>query len=50
MHDETNIIDLVNDVMQNRKYSSPFGWKVFADQLKKINVPQDLINLDGITY
>ena len=29
-YDGTNIIDLVNDVMQNRKYSAPFGWEIFA--------------------
>ena len=38
-YDGTNIIDLVNDVMQNRKYSAPFGWQIFADQLKQMNVP-----------
>ena len=42
-YDETNIIDLVNDVMRNRKYSAPFGWQIFTDQLKKLNVPQAMI-------
>ena len=42
-YDGTNIIDLVNDVMQNRKYSAPFGWQIFAQQLKKLNVPQEMI-------
>ena len=42
-YDGTNIIDLVNDVMHNRKYSAPFGWQIFADQLKQINVPQEMI-------
>ena len=42
-YDGTNIIDLVNDVMQNRKYSAPFGWQIFADQLKQMNVPQEMI-------
>ena len=39
----TNIIDLVNDVMCNRKYSAPFGWQIFADELIKLNVPQEMI-------
>ena len=39
----TNIIDLVNDVMCNRKYSAPFGWQTFADQLIRLNVPQKMI-------
>ena len=42
-YDATNIIDLVNDVMRNRKYSAPFGWEIFAEQLAKINVPQEMI-------
>ena len=29
--------------MRNRKYSAPFGWQIFADQLKKLNVPQEMI-------
>ena len=39
----TNIIDLVNDVMRNQKYSAPFGWQIFADELIKLNVPQEMI-------
>lgn len=42
-HHGTNIIDLVNDVMWNRKYSAPFGWQIFADELIKLNVPQEMI-------
>ena len=42
-YDGTNIIDIVNDVMCNRKYSAPFGWQIFAEQLKKLNVPQEMI-------
>ena len=42
-YDGTNIIDLVNDVMHNRKYSAPFGWQIFADMLKKLNVPQEMV-------
>ena len=29
--------------MQNRKYSAPFGWQIFAQQLKKLNVPQEMM-------
>ena len=42
MYDGTNIVDLVNDVMRNRKYSAPHGWEIFAGQLAKLNVPQEM--------
>ena len=42
-YDGTNIIDLVNDIMRNRKYSAPFGWQIFADQLIRLNVPQEMV-------
>ena len=42
-YDGTNIIDLVNDVMQNSKYSAHFRWQKFTDQLAKMNVPQEMI-------
>ena len=29
--------------MRNRKYSDPFGWQTFADQLIRLNVPQEMI-------
>ena len=39
----TNIIDLVNDVIRQRKQFEPTGWQTFSRGLKDINVPQDII-------
>ena len=40
----SNLTDLVNDVLRQRKNSSdPLGWETFADVLHRLNVPQELI-------
>ena len=39
----TNVIDLVNDVMRQRRKFAPRGWEEFAGELRETNVPQDLI-------
>jgi len=39
----TNVADLVNDVLRRRKHFEPRGWQTFAQALKETNVPQDLI-------
>ena len=39
----SNIIDLVNDVIRNRKSSEPQGWQVFSKALKDVNVPQEYV-------
>jgi len=39
----SNVIDLVNDVLRQRKGSKPKGWEKFAHGLKEINVPQEVI-------
>ena len=39
----SNIIDLVNDVIRHRKGSEPTGWQAFAEGLRDINIPQDVI-------
>ena len=40
----SNLTDLVNDVLRKRKNSSdPLGWETFADVLHRLNVPQELI-------
>ena len=39
----TNVADLVNDVLRRRKHFEPHGWQTFAHALKEMNVPQDLI-------
>ncbi len=39
----SNVVDLVNDVLRRRKHFEPQGWQTFARGLKESNVPQDLI-------
>ena len=39
----SNLVDLVNDVLRKRKNFEPTGWKTFATALQRMNVPQDLI-------
>ena len=39
----TNIVDLVNDVVRRRKGFDPEGWTSFAEGLREINVPQDVV-------
>ena len=39
----SNIIDLVNDVIRHRKGSEPTGWQAFAERLRDMNIPQDVI-------
>ena len=39
----SNIIDLVNDVVRPRKRSQPNRWQEFAQALDELNVPKDLI-------
>ena len=48
LHDGTpvpgsNMVDLVNDVLRKRRMSDPVGWQAFAQQLKRINLPMELI-------
>ena len=39
----SNIIDLVIDVIRHRKGSDPTSWQAFAEGLRDINSPQDVI-------
>lgn len=39
----SNIIDLVNDVLRHRKGSEPTGWQSFAEGLREMNIPQDVV-------
>ncbi len=39
----SNIIDLVNDVLRNRKGIEPTGWQSFAEGLRELNIPQDVV-------
>lgn len=39
----SNLVDLVNDVLRKRRNFEPEGWKTFATALRRVNMPQDLI-------
>ena len=39
----SNVADLVNDVLRQRKHFNPTGWETFAQGLKETNVPQELV-------
>ena len=48
LHDGTpvpgsNMVDLVNDVLRKRRKSDPVGWQALAQQLKRINLPMELV-------
>jgi hypothetical protein len=43
LQENSNITDLVNDVMRARKNFHPVGWTIFSNILKAANIPQDLI-------
>lgn len=38
-----NIVDLINDIVRNRKHTNPRGWQQFAKVLHKLNIPQEFI-------
>ena len=39
----SNIIDLVNDTLRNKKGFTPHGWQYFACGLAKSNAPESII-------
>ena len=39
----TNILELINDVLRERKNSNPLGWRYFAQLLHDYNIPKNLI-------
>jgi Uma2 family endonuclease len=41
---ESNVVELVNDVLSKRKYFNPQEWETFGEALREANVPQDLIS------
>ena len=43
----SNVADLVNDVLRQRKHFNPKGWEIFAQGLKETNVPQELVGHQG---
>ena len=40
---ESNVVELVNDVLSKRKYFNPQEWETFGEALREVNVPQILI-------
>ena len=43
----SNMVDLVNDVLRKRRKSDPVGWQALAQQLKRINLPMELVGTYG---
>ena len=41
--DGSHIIDLINDIIRERKHFEPRGWQTFSRGLKEVNVPQDIV-------
>ena len=39
----TNVIDLVNDTLRQRKNFNPAGWQLFAKALGRLNVPEGIV-------
>lgn len=39
----SNIMDLISDVVRNRKHSNPVGWEVFSKALAMSNIPETYI-------
>ena len=39
----TNVIDLINDSLRQRKNFNPAGWQLFAKALGRMNVPEGII-------
>ena len=48
---DSNVVDLVKDLLQKRKGVNPAGWKTFASHLAESNIPQDLVrNPDRLRF
>ena len=39
----SNMVDLVHDLLRNRKTSEPAGWQQFASQMHAANIPMELV-------
>ena len=44
----SNILDLVNDVIRQRKSFHPEGREEFTEALRRLNIPQDLVGNRGL--
>ncbi|CAH1370740.1 unnamed protein product, partial [Tenebrio molitor] len=41
---DSNVTDLINDILRHRKsMPDPKGWQIFAEALKSINMPFEVI-------
>jgi hypothetical protein len=43
----TNIVDLVNDYLRQRKNFNPEGWELFSKVLGHLNVPKGIVRNDN---
>ena len=39
----SNTVDLVHDLLRNRKTPDPVGWQQFANQMRAANIPMELV-------
>ena len=39
----SNIVDLIHDLLRNRKTVDPIGWQQFASQMHAANIPMELV-------
>ena len=39
----SNIVDLIHDLLRNRKTVDPIGWQQFANQMHAANIPMELV-------
>ena len=39
----SNAVDLIHDLLRNRKTPDPVGWQQFANQMRAANIPMELI-------
>ena len=39
----SNAVDLVHDLLRNRKTPDPVGWQQFANQMRAANIPMELV-------
>ena len=39
----SNIVDLVHDLLRNRKTVDPIGWQQIANQMHSANIPMELV-------
>ena len=45
---DSNAVDLIHDLLRNRKTPDPVGWQQFANQVRAANIPMELVgNIQG---